>query len=294
MTSSTTPRLVTTPEELRAALANAGQVGLVPTMGYLHEGHASLIGRARAENDTVVVSVFVNPRQFGPREDLSRYPRDLTRDLGVAGTAGADLIFHPDAQTMYPPGYTTNVSVGGVSGPLEGSLRPGHFDGVATVVLKLLGLVGPERAYFGEKDWQQLAVVRRMVRDLNVPVEIVGVPTVREGSGLALSSRNSYLTPEGRERAAVLSKALQAVQAAAAAGERDTARLRQAGLDVLAQEPELSLDYLTVVGGDMAERERVENDPMTRVLVAARMFGVRLIDNLPLWPDAPGPGGEGA
>lgn len=294
MTSSTTPRLVTTPEELRAALANAGQVGLVPTMGYLHEGHASLIGRARAENDTVVVSVFVNPRQFGPREDLSRYPRDLTRDLGVAGTAGADLIFHPDAQTMYPPGYTTNVSVGGVSGPLEGSLRPGHFDGVATVVLKLLGLVGPERAYFGEKDWQQLAVVRRMVRDLNVPVEIVGVPTVREGSGLALSSRNSYLTPEGRERAAVLSKALRAVQAAALAGERETARLRQAGLDVLAQEPELSLDYLTVVGGDMAERERVENDPMTRVLVAARMFGVRLIDNLPLWPDAPGPGGEGA
>lgn len=294
MTSSTTPRLVTTPEELRAALANAGQVGLVPTMGYLHEGHASLIGRARVENDTVVVSVFVNPRQFGPREDLSRYPRDLTRDLGVAGTAGADLMFHPDAQTMYPPGYTTNVSVGGVSGPLEGSLRPGHFDGVATVVLKLLGLVGPERAYFGEKDWQQLAVVRRMVRDLNVPVEIVGVPTVREASGLALSSRNSYFTPEGRERAAVLSKALRAVQAAALAGERETARLRQAGLDVLAQEPEVSLDYLTVVGGDMAERERVENDPMTRVLVAARMFGVRLIDNLPLWPDAPGPGGEGA
>ncbi|WP_102126603.1 pantoate--beta-alanine ligase [Deinococcus planocerae] len=294
MTAPRTPSLVTTPEELRAALADGGRVGLVPTMGYLHEGHARLIERARAESDTVVVSVFVNPRQFGPREDLSRYPRDLTRDLGVAGAAGADLLFHPGVEVMYPPGYATNVTVGGVSEPLEGSSRPGHFDGVATVVLKLLGLVGPDRAYFGEKDWQQLAVVRRMVRDLNVPAQIVGVPTVREASGLALSSRNSYLTPEGQERAAVLSRALRAVQAAASRGERDTARLRQAGLDVLAGEPEVSLDYLTVVGGDMAERERVENDPMTRVLVAARMFGVRLIDNLPLWPDLPRQaGGEG-
>ncbi|WP_216317742.1 pantoate--beta-alanine ligase [Deinococcus aestuarii] len=290
MTSSTTPRLVTTPGELRAALKEAGRVGLVPTMGYLHEGHARLIGRARTECDTVVVSVFVNPRQFGPREDLSRYPRDLTRDLGVAGAAGADLIFHPDVDVMYPPGYATNVSVGGVSGPLEGASRPGHFDGVATVVLKLLNLVGPERAYFGEKDWQQLAVVRRMVRDLNVPVEIVGVPTVREDSGLALSSRNSYLTPEERERAGVLSRALRAVQAAAERGERDTALLLQAGLDVLAGEPGVSLDYLAVVDGDMAERARVDNDSMTRVLVAARMFGVRLIDNLPLLPEQTGDG----
>lgn len=296
MTPTTTPRLVTTAEELRAALANAGRVGLVPTMGYLHEGHATLIERARAECGAVVVSVFVNPRQFGANEDLGRYPRDLGRDLGVAGTAGADMLFHPDVDVMYPPGYASNVSVGGVSGPLEGSLRPGHFDGVATVVLKLLNLVRPGRAYFGEKDWQQLAVVRRMVRDLNVPVEIVGVPTVREASGLALSSRNSYLSPEQRARAAVLSRALRAVQASAAAGERDTARLRQAGLDVLAGEPEVMLDYLVVVGGDMTERERVENDPMTRVLVAARMFGVRLIDNLPLVPvpDAVPEAGEGA
>ncbi|BDP41429.1 pantothenate synthetase [Deinococcus aetherius] len=294
MTSRRTLSLVTTPGELRAALANTGTVGLVPTMGYLHEGHARLIERARAQNDTVVVSVFVNPRQFRPREDLSRYPRDLKRDLRVAGAAGADVLFHPGVEVMYPPGYATTVSVSGVSGPLEGASRPGHFDGVATVVLKLLGLVGPNRAYFGEKDWQQLAVVRRMVRDLNVPVEIVGVPTVREESGLALSSRNSYLTPGQRERATVLSRALRAVQAAAAGGERDTARLRQAGLDVLAREPEVTLDYLAVVDGDMAERERVENDPMTRVLVAARMFGVRLIDNLPLWPDASRPGGEGA
>lgn len=290
MTPSVTPRLVASPAELREALAGRPGVGLVPTMGYLHEGHATLIRRARAEGEVVVVSVFVNPRQFGPQEDLARYPRDLERDLGVAGAAGADLIFHPDVDTIYPAGYATTVSVGGVSAPLEGERRPGHFDGVATVVLKLLNLVGPRRAYFGEKDWQQLAVVRRMVRDLNVPVEVVGVPTIREGSGLALSSRNSYLTPEQRERAAVISRALRAVQAAALDGERDTERLRQAGLAVLGQEPDLSLDYLAVVDGDMAERARVENGGMTRVLVAARMFGVRLIDNMPLFP---GPG-EGA
>ncbi|MDL2345667.1 pantoate--beta-alanine ligase, partial [Deinococcus sp. MIMF12] len=187
-------------------------------MGSLHEGHAQLIRRARAECGVVAVSVFVNPTQFGPGEDLSRYPRDLERDLRLAGDAGADVLFHPEAEAMYPPGHATTVQVGGVSGPLEGESRPGHFDGVATVVLKLLNLVGPQRAYFGEKDWQQLAVVRRMVRDLSVPVEIVGVPTVRGASGLALSSRNSYLTPQQRERATVLSRALRAVQSAAASG----------------------------------------------------------------------------
>jgi len=283
-----TPRVVTTPGALREALADwrrsgAGPVGFVPTMGYLHEGHAALIRRARAECSVVVVSVFVNPRQFGVNEDLSRYPRDLARDLEVAGGAGAELLFHPDAATMYPEGYATTVSVGDVSGPPEGISRPGHFDGVATVVLKLLNLVGPDRAYFGEKDWQQLAVVRRMVRDLNVPAGIVGVPTVREASGLALSSRNSYLSPEERERAVILSRALRAVQAAAVAGERGTARLRQAGLDVLAAEPEVKLDYLTVVDGNMQAQAQVTDDPLMRVLVAARMFGVRLIDNLPLF-----------
>ncbi|WP_034360347.1 pantoate--beta-alanine ligase [Deinococcus phoenicis] len=286
-------RVVTTPAELRAALAGGGRVGLVPTMGYLHEGHAALIRQARRACGVVVVSVFVNPKQFGANEDLGRYPRDLERDLGVVGAAGADLLFHPDAATIYPAGYATTVSVSGVSGPPEGTSRPGHFDGVTTVVLKLLNLVQPDRVYFGEKDWQQLAVVRRMVRDLNVPVEVVGVPTVREASGLALSSRNSYLTPGQQARATVLSRALRAVQAAAAAGERGAAQLRQAGLEVLAQEPEVQLDYLTVVDSDMQERARVENDPMTRVLVAARMFGVRLIDNVPLWPVPLGPeGGE--
>lgn len=289
MTPATGPKIIADIAELREALAGAGRVGLVPTMGYLHGGHATLIRQARAECDVVVVSVFVNPKQFGAGEDLGRYPRDLDRDLVVAGGAGADLLFHPDAATMYPDGYATTVTVGGVSGPPEGQSRPGHFDGVATVVLKLLNLVRPQRAYFGEKDWQQLAVVRRMVRDLNIPVEIVGVPTVREASGLALSSRNSYLSAEERDRAVVLSRALRAVQDAAAAGERDTAHLLQAGLAVLRAEPEVKLDYLTVVDGDMRERARVDNnpmtrDPMTRVLVAARMFGVRLIDNVPLWP----------
>lgn len=282
-----TLRVLHTPEEIRRALLGAGRVGFVPTMGYLHEGHGALIRRARSECGLVVVSVFVNPRQFGVNEDLSRYPRDLERDLRVAAEAGAALLFHPDVNTMYPPDYATTVTVGGVSEPLEGSSRPGHFGGVATVVLKLLNIVQPERAYFGEKDWQQLAVVRQMVRDLNVPVEIVGVPTVREASGLALSSRNSYLTPEQRERAAILFRALRAVQAAAASGERETERLRQAGLDVLRTEPEVQLDYLAVVGRDLRERERVEPDALARVLIAARMFGVRLIDNLPLFDPAP-------
>ncbi|SMB92345.1 pantoate--beta-alanine ligase [Deinococcus hopiensis] len=279
-------RLLHTPDEVRAALEGAGRVGFVPTMGYLHGGHATLIRRAHAECGVVVVSVFVNPRQFGTGEDLSRYPRDLARDLEVVGEAGADFLFHPSVAAMYPDGYATTVSVGRVSGPPEGTSRPGHFDGVATVVLKLLNVVRPHRAYFGEKDWQQLAVVRQMVRDLDVPVGIVGVPTVREASGLALSSRNSYLSAEQRERAAVLSRALRAVQDTALRGEREVKRLRQSGLDVLATEPGVQLDYLTVVDGNMTEHPQATEDALTRVLIAARMFGVRLIDNMPLWPES--------
>ncbi|MFC4427391.1 pantoate--beta-alanine ligase [Deinococcus navajonensis] len=282
------PHLIAEPADLRAALAGAalaarGPVGFVPTMGYLHEGHAELIRRARAETGgPVVVSVFVNPLQFGVGEDLSRYPRDLERDLRLAGEAGADVLFHPSPETMYPEGFNTQVSVAGVSEPLDGAARPGHFTGVTTVVLKLLNMVSPQRAYFGEKDWQQLAVVRRMVQDLNVPVEVVGVPTVREASGLALSSRNSYLTEEQRARAAVLSRALRAVQAAYDAGERHTQVLRQAGLEVLASEPEAVPDYLSVVGPDLREPDLLLPHPLNRVLVAVRMFGVRLIDNMPL------------
>lgn len=281
-----TPVLITSIEELRAALTGAGAVGFVPTMGYLHEGHATLIRRARQDHPggRVVVSVFVNPMQFGPSEDLSRYPRNLEGDLQVAGQAGADIVFHPDAALMYPEGFSTRVSVSGVSEPLDGAARPGHFTGVTTVVLKLLNMVRPDRAYFGEKDWQQLAVVRRMVTDLNVPVQVIGVPTVRDPSGLALSSRNSYLTDEQKARATVLARALKAVQAAFAAGERRTQALQQAGLDILAADSEVTLDYLSVVNSHIQETELVSPDPLNRVLVAARMFGVRLIDNLPLDP----------
>ncbi|THF88975.1 pantoate--beta-alanine ligase [Deinococcus sp. KSM4-11] len=277
---------------MRAALSGRGVVGFVPTMGYLHEGHATLIRQARRACDVVVLSIFVNPLQFGPKEDLAKYPRDLERDLHVAAEAGVDAVFYPEVGTMYPPGFDTRVVVSGVSEPLDGASRPGHFVGVATVVLKLLNLVRPDRVFLGEKDWQQLAVLRRMVTDLNVPVEVVGVPTVREPSGLAMSSRNSYLSAPQKQRAVVLVQALRAVQAAYAGGERRTSALRQAGLDVLAHEPDAEVEYLDVVGGDLrapdslvrdtAERNRVDNDPMTRVLVAARMYGVRLIDNLPL------------
>lgn len=281
------PLLVETPGELRAALAGAGRVGLVPTMGYLHAGHAALIRRARQSCDRVVLSVFVNPMQFGPREDLARYPRDLEHDLRVALEAGADVVFHPEPDTMYPPGFASAVQVSGVSEPLDGAARPGHFVGVATVVLKLLNLTQPAQAFFGEKDWQQLAVVRRMVADLNVPTEIVGVPTLRADSGLALSSRNSYLSPGQLEQATALSAALRAVQAAYAAGERGGAALRAAGLAVLERDPDVQPEYLSVVGPDLRESVTLSPHPLNRVLVAARLGGVRLIDNLPLSPASP-------
>ncbi|WP_407571396.1 pantoate--beta-alanine ligase [Deinococcus altitudinis] len=297
--------------ELHAALLGARSVGLVPTMGYLHAGHATLIEQARRENSLVVVSVFVNPLQFGAGEDLSRYPRDLERDRALALSAGADLIFHPDTDHMYPAGFSSSVSVGAVAQALEGASRPGHFGGVATVVLKLLNMVGADgrsadRAYFGEKDWQQLMVVRQMVRDLNHATQIVGVPTVRvhdgAAAGLALSSRNSYLSAEQLVRAAVLSRALRAVQAAYAAGETDVAALLQAGHRILESESELTLDYLSLVDEHLqpvqtltaaaevalsiSEQPRAlatpHNADMFRLLIAARIFGVRLIDNMPL------------
>ena len=291
-------------------------MGLVPTMGALHRGHAALIERARGENSVVVVSVFVNPLQFGAGEDLSRYPRDLERDRAVAQAAGADLIFHPDADTMYPPGFSSSVSVGGVAQALEGAARPGHFGGVATVVFKLLNLVGADgrgadRAYFGEKDWQQLTVVRQMVRDLNHHTRVVGVPTVRVASGpatgLALSSRNSFLSAQQQTRAAVLSRALRAVQAAYAAGVTDVTELLHAGQQVLNTEPEAGLEYLSLVderlhvlgqlppqaGGSVSDSQQrqvltaLHNAHMFRVLIAARMYGVRLIDNVGLIDNAP-------
>lgn len=287
----TEPRVFTDPAQLREALKDRGVVGFVPTMGYLHDGHATLMRWARQSCDTVVLSIYVNPLQFGPNEDYASYPRDLERDVKVAASAGVDYVFAPTDGIMYPPGFSTRVSVQGVADTLDGLSRPGHFTGVATVVLKLLNLVRPDKVFLGEKDWQQVAVLRRMITDLNVTVEVVGVPTVRSedgaSRGLALSSRNSYLNDEQKARATVLSRALRAVQDAYAGGERSTAALRQAGLTVLNAEPQVNLDYLTIVDSNLQEHATVTDDPFNRILIAARLFGVRLIDNMPLSAGGP-------
>jgi pantoate--beta-alanine ligase len=277
-------RLVTATADLRRALDEArrtgGTVGLVPTMGYLHDGHASLMAAARAECDLVVTTIFVNPLQFGAGEDLSAYPRDLDHDRRVAEGQGVDLVFAPPVEEMYGAGpVLTSVSVAQLSERLEGASRPTHFAGVATVVAKLFAIAGPCRAYFGEKDFQQLAVIRRMASDLSFPVEVVGCPTVRDLDGLALSSRNAYLEPDEREAAPVLVRALRAGAAAVLAGERDATTVEQLLADIVAAEPLAELDYAAVV--DAATLTPV--DPLAgelRLLVAARFGRARLIDNV--------------
>jgi pantoate--beta-alanine ligase len=273
-------------EDLRRACnqarAEGRAVGFIPTMGFLHEGHASLLGRARRENGFVTMSLFVNPLQFGPTEDLAGYPRDLDRDLAIAEREGVDLMFAPPADEMYPDG-TAEVTVdpGPLGDRLEGASRPGHFRGVCTVVAKLFDLVGPSRAYFGEKDAQQLAVIRRMVVDLDMPVEVVGCPTVREADGLALSSRNGYLSTEDRRAATCLFEALTRAADLVEDGERDAEVLRVEMAKVIETEPLAELDYATVV----EEATFVEVDRLTgpaRALVAARFGKARLIDNLSL------------
>jgi len=277
-------RVVHTIAEVRAIRrALPGTWGFVPTMGYLHEGHLSLVRRARAENDHVAVSIFVNPTQFGPHEDYDRYPRDLERDLRLLEPLGVDLVFAPPVEEMYPPGFQTWVIVEEVSRPLEGASRPGHFRGVATVVAKLLNIVQPDRAYFGQKDAQQAVVIRRMVRDLNIPVEIVVCPTVREPDGLAMSSRNTYLSPEERRAATVLFRALQAARARYEAGERDAERLREAMREVIRAEPLARLDYVSVADPEtLQELSRVEGRAL--LSLAVYIGRTRLIDNL-LLPD---------
>jgi pantoate--beta-alanine ligase len=278
-------RTLHTIAEVRDALlpeARAGRsVGLVPTMGALHAGHLELLRRAREEQDVLVVSLFVNPAQFEDARDLAAYPRDEARDARLAAEAGADLLFAPGPDELYPPGFATQVTVGGPAEGLEGEHRgPGHFRGVATVVLKLLNVVRPDVAYFGQKDAQQLAVVRRMVRDLDVPVRIAAVQTVREPDGLALSSRNARLSPADRARALALRDALRAAEAAVREGERDGAHVLAAARAAMAPhgvEPE----YLALVHPDtFAPVARVEGDVL--LAVAARVGGVRLIDNQPL------------
>lgn len=278
------PTLHATIASFRAALAPAaGAVGFVPTMGYLHDGHRSLAEAARADDRNVLVaaSIFVNPLQFAPTEDLASYPRDLERDLDLLGAAGVDHVLHPPVEEMYPFGTPTltTVTVADVSAPMEGASRPTHFAGVATVVAKLFAIVGPGRSYFGEKDWQQLAVVRRMAADLSFPMEVVGCPTVREPDGLAMSSRNVYLSPEHRAAAPALHRALQAGVAAVDGGERDPASVRAAMHAVLDPEALAEVDYLEVV--DAATLQPVE--PLTgalRLLGAARFGAARLIDNV--------------
>jgi len=275
-------RVVHTIAEARAVRrALPGTWGFVPTMGYLHEGHLSLVRRARAENDRVAVSVFVNPTQFGPHEDYARYPRDLERDLRLLEPLGVDLVFVPSVEEMYPPGFQTWVIVEEVSRPLEGASRPGHFRGVATVVAKLFNILRPDRAYFGQKDAQQTVVIRRMVQDLNIPVEIVICPTVREPDGLAMSSRNTYLNPEERRAATVLFRALQAAKARYEAGERDAERLREAMREVIRAEPLARIDYVSVAHPEtLQELERVEGPAL--LSLAVYIGTTRLIDNLML------------
>lgn len=253
-------------------------VGLVPTMGALHEGHLSLVRTAQKDCTRVIVTIFVNPKQFNNASDLAKYPRTETADLALLQAAGVDILFTPPPGEVYPAGFATTVSVGGVAGPLEGASRPGHFDGVATVVTKLFGMSRADRAYFGQKDWQQLQVVRRMVADLNLPVQIIGCETLREADGLALSSRNTRLSPRARAIAPALYAAMTQAADALRAGDSTAlttcaASLRAAGFD--------SIDYIDLRDADTLEALTAPNKP-ARLLAAVWADGVRLIDNIPV------------
>ena len=273
---------VNTLAELRDARRSfPGRVGLVPTMGYLHEGHLSLVRRARQDCDHVAVSIFVNPTQFGPKEDLSKYPRDLDRDLSLLEPIGVELVWIPTPEVMYPPGYQTWVEVEAITKPLEGAMRPGHFRGVTTVVAKLFNAVQPDKAYFGQKDAQQAAVIRQMTRDLSYPIEIVVCPIVREPDGLAMSSRNVYLDPEQRKAATVLSRSLGAAKEAYENGERDAEKIRSRMKEVLAEEPLANVQYVSCADYDTLEE--LESVTGKTLLSMAVLIGkTRLIDNVVL------------
>ena len=275
--------VVRTKAELRRALTErGGQIGLVPTMGALHAGHAALIARAAAENRTAAISIFVNPAQFNDPRDLERYPRPLERDLALAEASGAALAFVPTVEEMYPAGFATGVEVSGLTERWEGASRPGHFRGVATVVAILLAVFRPERAYFGEKDFQQLVVIRRMHTDLGMWGEIVPCPTIREPDGLALSSRNVRLTPGHRRQAPVLYQALGTMADGCDDGIRSVPELIEIGTQVLTSAPDLELDYLAVVNSATLEPIDEVSGGNARVLIAARLGAVRLIDNVAL------------
>jgi len=274
---------VTTIAELRQRLLplrRAGKsIGLVPTMGYLHRGHATLVDHARRENDVVVVSIFVNPLQFGPNEDFARYPRDLDADRALLAEHGADIVFAPSVEDMYPTPMGTHVEVETLSAMLEGERRPGHFRGVATVVGKLFNLVQPDRAYFGEKDYQQLQVIRRMVADLSFPIDIVGVPTVRDVDGVALSSRNVYLSPAERAAAPVLSRALAEAASAIRSGVVAPDAIEAVICDVIRHEPLAEPDLVAVASADTLEPIDPASPPSAiALMIAVRIGRTRLID----------------
>jgi pantoate--beta-alanine ligase len=267
----------------RSLREHGKRLGLVPTMGALHEGHLSLVRAAKAQCDAVAVSIFVNPTQFGPTEDLARYPRRFEQDCELLEKEGADFVFAPSAEEMYPKGEVTWVTVEGLSEKLDGRSRPGHFRGVTTVVAKLFHIITPDAAFFGQKDAAQVAVIRRMVRDLNFPVEIVVCPIVRESDGLAMSSRNAYLNPEERQRALVLQRSLRSVEEKFRAGERDAARLAAGAKQIIADEPQVRLDYFEIVDPDTLDSvERISQPAL--VAVAAYVGSTRLVDNTLLNP----------
>ena len=275
-------RVLRTRAELRGALAGLPRpVGLVPTMGWLHDGHRALMERARADDATTVVTIFVNPRQFDEAADYQRYPRNEARDLQACDEAGVDLVWAPPAEEVYPPGFDTLVRVGAVAGPLEGAARPGHFDGVATVVAILFALVGAEHAYFGQKDAQQVMVIRQMARDLALPTDVIACPTVREADGLALSSRNVHLSPAERAAAPVLHRALVTARDRWSAGERSAEALRGVMRDVLTTQALADVEYVSCADGvTLRELDRVDGEAL---LSTAVHFGAtRLIDNEPL------------
>jgi pantoate--beta-alanine ligase len=273
----------------RAARAAGQKVGFVPTMGALHDGHLSLVRRAKELSDVVIMSIFVNPTQFGQGEDFDKYPRTLARDAGLAAEAGVDILFLPDDKAIYPAGFATWVEVEGVGDGLEGASRPRHFRGVATVVLKLLNIVAPDVAVFGQKDAQQSVIVRRLARDLDLDVEIIVAPTVRESDGLALSSRNVYLPPEDRLAATVLFRALKRAEAAVSTGETSAMVVATVIASEIRSEPRATLDYAEIVSPD--DFSPVETiGPRSIAVVAARVGGTRLIDNVIL--NSPGGGGR--
>ena len=276
-----TTRVLQTRAELRDALAGVTRpIGLVPTMGWLHEGHRALMARARAENATTLATIFVNPRQFNEAADYQRYPRNEARDLAVCADEGIDLVFAPAVDEVYPPGFDTVVSVGAVARPLEGAARPGHFEGVATVVAILFELIGADRAYFGQKDAQQVLVIGQMARDLAIRTEVVACPTVREPDGLALSSRNVHLSPAERTAAPVLRRALLAGRKRWEAGERSAEVLRATMNATIAEEPLAIPAYASVADGrTLAELDRVDDDVPALLSLAVRFGSTRLIDN---------------